>query len=114
MPIWLQRPARNRPKAPPIAKTATPWHFSTASTIFSSAKSDDNNERSDSARVILDGTVKAGIHSQQLFNISEAGVITRGDSSNNQLVQVSGALLNSAYITAEANNIYYALGTAYP
>ena len=83
-------------------------------TIFSSAKSDDNNERSDSARVILDGTIRAGIHAQQLINISEAGVITRGDASNNPLVAVSAAVLNSAYISAEANNIYYALSTVYP
>jgi hypothetical protein len=34
LPIRLRRPARNKPKAPPIAEPTTQRHFSTASTHY--------------------------------------------------------------------------------
>ena len=82
--------------------------------IFSSSKSDDNNERSSAVNLVINGTVRAGIHSEQNFSISQAGVVTRVDTSNNALVLVDPTLLHSTYVTAEANNIYYAQGVSYP
>jgi hypothetical protein len=82
--------------------------------LFSKTDHDDNNEGSNAANVVINGAVRAGIHSQLSFAIDESGAVTRLDSSGNPLVLIDRSLLNNTYITAEQNNLYYALAQINP
>jgi hypothetical protein len=83
-------------------------------TLFSKTDHDDNNEGSNASNIVNNGAVKAGIHSQLGFAFDESGAVTRLDSSGNPLVLIDRSLLNSTYITAEQNRLYYAIAQINP
>ena len=74
--------------------------------IFNATVHDDHSPTKDSALVVLDGAVTAGIHYQQLINIAADGTVTRGDASDNALSQVSGNVLYT-YLTSDSNVLVY-------
>ena len=79
--------------------------------IFNATVHDDHSNTTPpsatrSALVVLDGSVTAGIHYQQLINIAADGTVSRGDASDNALLQVSGNVLGT-YLTSDSNVLVY-------